>query len=229
MLVLRAVVAAMVLTLGFDGAAVSRSNGWKPEISVSELISILSSGDRAEIEETLMGLQERHPVIGDPIYENLLSIWNLDKEKYPGIKWNVVATETVRIRLARILMQAWYMRLVDFSPKDVIQFARRSLKSRNSEVRDIALWSLDRVESDAIIRDVAEVAVLEEYATFKFAVDNLVGMCSEEAKIALAALEAKLQGDENRAYVQSAKEKLEAARSKYKARFCPRICIECKG
>ena len=116
-------------------------------------------------------------------------LWEQRKDKHPGLPWDVIGSEVVRVELADILLQAWKNRLVKLDPEPLHRYVAGLITSPDPDVARIAIVALSMVDDEADVEGIHQIAKQQEPATFRVAVLSLSRMCNQKAAKAMAELE----------------------------------------
>jgi len=150
----------------------------------------------------------------------IIDLWEQKREKHPGLPWDVINVNVVKVGIADILLQAEKNGKVKMDPKPMHQFVLGQIDSNDPDVVRKAIGALSLIDDPADVGKLKQVAMKKDPATFSIAVASLTLMCNETAKNAVTDIESATSEPDLKAYVE--KRKRESEEFKKKTTWCSR-------
>lgn len=134
-------------------------------------------------------------------------LWEQRKDKHPGLPWDVIGSEIVRVELADILLQAWKNGRMKLDPQPMHHLVSSLINSDDPDVARKAIGALSMVDDEADVEGIHQVAKQKESTTFRVAVMTLSSMCNQKAARAMAELERSITEPQLKSYIMQRKQK----------------------
>ncbi len=200
-----------VVVLAFFGTiavnSVNAAASSDPHVSIAELKDVLRSENYDPINKTLNDVKSMSNRKG--ILPFIRDLWELRKDRYTDVPWNVVNDDIVRLGLADVLLQARSNRIIEFDPNDMSAFAVGRLRAPSVRVRTAAMFVLAVSETDQAVTELFKVAKREHSDTYRAAILALIEMCNPRARQAIAELQESVKDRVRRKFIRDQLEQWE--------------------
>lgn len=132
-------------------------------------------------------------------------LWEQRKDKHPGLPWDVIGSEIVRVDLADILLQAVKNGRMKMDPQPMHRLVSGLITSNDPDVARKAIGALSIVDDETDVDGIHQVAKQKDPATFRVAVMTLSSMCNQKAARAIAELETSITEPQFKSYIAQRK------------------------
>ncbi|MDH5667910.1 MAG: hypothetical protein OEY86_07865 [Nitrospira sp.] len=173
-------------------------------VTVQSLIADLESRNIRRIDRSLNDIKTM-PFKGQ-ILPFVADLWEQRKDKHPGLPWDVIDSEVVRVELADILLQSWKNKLVKLDPEPMHRYLLGLITRQDPDVARIAIVALSAVDDEADVEGIHQVAKQKEPATFRVAIISLSRMCNQKAAKAIAELEESIAEPQFKSFIVKRKQ-----------------------
>lgn len=170
-------------------------------VTIESLIADLESKDTDRIDKSLNDVKRLSNK--GQILPFIADLWDLRKEKYPGLPWDVINTNIVRVEIADILLQAHQNARIKLDPQPIHRFVIGQIDNDDPDIARKAIGALALVDDSADVGRLKQIATRKDPATFRPAVATLSQMCNEHAKSAVAELENSIVEPELKSYIEN--------------------------
>ncbi len=169
-------------------------------VTIESLTADLESKDIDRIDKSLNDVKRLSNK--GQILPFIADLWDQRKEKHPGLPWDVINTNIVRVEIADILLQAHQNARIKLDPQPIHRFVVGQIDSDDPDIARKAIGALALVDDSADVGKLKEIATRKDPATFRLAVATLTQMCNENAKSAVAELDNSIIEPELKSYIQ---------------------------
>ena len=186
---------ALFVGIGSHRAEGDAPEGGSPYVEQADLAAVIKSRNVDQILETLNKVKVMS--YQGQILPYVLDLWNLRRDKYADLPWDVVSLDIVRLDIGNVLAQASRNGRIEVDSDAIHDFAYRLVRSADVDVASEAVWTLEIFDRSEDVAEIKSIALTAHGELFHAAVISLARMCNENAAKALVDLDsANLTADQ---------------------------------
>ena len=199
----------------WGSAAYSKSGQWgsveKQYVHIEDLIETINAKDVDKIiimTNTIKGMRYKGLIL--PF---ILDLWMGNNEKYPGLAWNIVNLDIIRLEVADILVQSQRNSIINLETKEkeaIHNYTLRMIGNQDVALALRAIFILEIIDDEKDVGKILSIAIAENTpdGTFRAAIITLLGMCSQQAFAAVEKLGDLIKKNERRAIFWGVKSRM---------------------